>query len=112
MRLIERGRCVRCKRRMLGKSGWDWRDPKDRLNLRRSGWARTEARGLCSGCYSTIQQAGKLADYERITRSNRELLTEWAMLKQQGYSIAQAADRLGVTRDAIEAAMKRRRAAA
>jgi hypothetical protein len=68
-------------------------------------------RGLCNFCYDAIQRAGALIDFERLTRSCDEVMAEWAILRQQGYTKRQAAERLGMKFKAFEKAYERARRA-
>jgi len=70
-----------------------------------------EARGLCEPCYKREDYHGRLADYPRATWSRDDLMTEWELLRSEGYSRRDAADRLGVKWEAFDRAYYRARAA-
>lgn len=72
---------------------------------------RIAYRGLGNCCVAKVIHAGNLADYPRQTRSRDDLLDEWEMLRPQGFTYGQAAERLGMTRDALERGIQRGRAA-
>ncbi len=64
-------------------------------------------RGLCQPCYSRAHGAGEHADFERITRTSAETVAEVEFLYSIGLTRLQAAQRLGVTSDAIYRAYRR-----
>lgn len=68
------------------------------------GWRRHVARGLCSRCWSAARTAGDLVDFERNTRTRDEVLDEWVLLRGEGYTRAQAAERIGMTFAAFDRA--------
>lgn len=67
------------------------------------------ARGLCRSHYSVAAYAGRLIDFERVQRSRDEVMTEWELLRSEGYTKRQAAERLRMTFGAFEAAYFRAR---
>jgi hypothetical protein len=73
------------------------------------GWRRHAGRGLCDTCRSQARTTGELIDFERFTRSRDELLDDWAVLRAEGYTLRQAAERLGMTQAAFERAYHRAR---
>lgn len=75
------------------------------------GWRAHNGRCLCEWCYKDADAAGELVDFERTTRSRDEVLDEWLLLREQGCSRAQAAERLGMTFDAFDRAWRRARKA-
>lgn len=68
-------------------------------------------RGLCNSCHARERYHGRLADHPRSTRSRDELLEEWELLRGQGHTRVQAAERLGMSPSAFERALQRARAA-
>lgn len=68
-----------------------------------------KGRGLCEPCYVHNWKSGTLADFERTSRTRDELLDDWEILRRQGFSMAHAADRLGITRKGLERAIDRAR---
>jgi hypothetical protein len=79
---------------------------------RSAGRARTtQARGLCWFCYRAATKNGELFDYPRSTRSRDEVLDEWEMLRGEGYTRRQAAERIGMTFEAFDRALYRARSA-
>ena len=66
-------------------------------------------RGLCRGCHARRRRDGTLADAPRATMSADEVLEEWVMLRGEGHTVAQAAERLGMTYGALEKALDRAR---
>jgi hypothetical protein len=71
---------------------------------------RIAYRGLGGCCVAKVIHAGNLADYPRQTHSRDELLDEWEVLRAQGCTYGQAAERLGTTREALERQIYRARA--
>lgn len=68
-------------------------------------------RGLCVSCYGDKRYNGRLADHPRATWTRDELLDEWELLRGEGTTRLQAAERLGMTPAAFERALQRARAA-
>lgn len=68
-------------------------------------------RGLCDSCYWRAHHRGTLIDHGRVNRTREELLEDYRLLRSEGFSRSQIADRLGVTRDAVDKAISRARRA-
>lgn len=68
--------------------------------------ATLNTRELCSACYARAQRAGEL---ERIKRSADEVLDDWALMRDDGESVESAAQRMGMTRSALDKALYRAR---
>lgn len=66
-------------------------------------------RGLCSHCYQTAWATGDLIDYPRATRSRNDLLDDYVILRAEGHTGQQIAQRLGMTYPAFERALQRAR---
>jgi hypothetical protein len=75
------------------------------------GWKRHCARGLCTSCWRTARRTGELLDFERGSHARDEVLDEWALLRKQGASRAQAAKRIGMSAEALDRAYLRARRA-
>lgn len=69
----------------------------------------TAGRGLCKPCYDHARNTGDLIDYETRNRSRDDLLDDWVVLRVDGYTWRQAAERLGMTYASFERAMNRAR---
>ena len=78
---------------------------------RASGAAVHAGRGLCNACHKRADYHGRLADHPRSTWSRDEVLSEWELLRGEGHTRVQAAERLGMTPAAFERALQRARAA-
>jgi transposase-like protein len=76
-----------------------------------AGWRRHAGRGLCEPCHKRVLTTGELIDFERFTRSRDELLDEWVVLRAEGYTMRQAAERLGMTHAGFQRAYHRARRA-
>lgn len=72
---------------------------------------RNHARGLCSSCYGKRYRAGTYLDLPRRTWARDEVLTEWQLLRSEGFTRRQAAERLGIKFNTFERAICRARAA-
>jgi hypothetical protein len=70
-----------------------------------------EGRGLCRVCYNHAKWSGVLVNYPRSTRSRDDLCADLELLTREGYSRTQIADRLGMSRSALDRAISRLRAA-
>jgi len=68
-------------------------------------------RGLCVSCHGKASHLGQLENYPRRTWSRDELLDEWELLRGEGHTRVQAAERLGMNPTAFERALQRARAA-
>ena len=64
-------------------------------------------RGLCTTCYHRARKDGTIFDFERQVWPADELLDEWVLLRDDGYSVRQAAERIGVTWVALDRATAR-----
>lgn len=84
--------CLRCDR------------PRPRQPHRR---AAQGARGLCAACYDWVTRHGCVDDYARVTWPSDELLAEWDLLRRDGHTMRQAAERLGVSYAALDKAIQR-----
>lgn len=69
-----------------------------------------EGRGLCPPCYRSAHYEGRLGDYPRRTWSRDEVLSEWELLRGEGHTRLQAAERLGMNPATFERALQRARA--
>jgi hypothetical protein len=79
---------------------------------------RHAGRGLCKRCHGVLwrrYEAGhdvegdSLIDYERIQRSNANVIESWQELSAEGYTKQQAADRMDMTYAALDQALVRHR---
>lgn len=74
-------------------------------------WRRpTAGRGLCRACYADPTITINYPDRRGIPSA--DLLDDWDMLRRDGYTLRQAAERLGITYAALDQALvraKRRR---
>lgn len=66
-------------------------------------------RGLCRPCWSRAKNTDTLYDHPRATRSRADLLADWRMLRGQGHTKRQIAERLGMTFRALDQALVRAR---
>lgn len=64
------------------------------------------ARGLCDSCYETHWKRGTLAQFptKRTMRSRQDFVADYALLRSEGYSRRQIADRLGMKYPALHRA--------
>lgn len=85
--------CARCDRPFVTKGP----------GLRNSG------RGLCSTCRERAIREGRLDEYERAKRPADEMLDDWQLMRSEGYTVPQAAERMGVSADALATALNRAR---
>lgn len=88
-------KCLDCGRAMR-----TWRSKPD-------GRRRSVGRGLCETCHQRHRNHGTLSDFERRTRPADEVLEDWDFLRHQGYSIRDAAERMGMTHAALDKALYR-----
>lgn len=68
------------------------------------------SRGLCHPCYHRLAPDERL-DYPRLNRSREDLVEDWELLRSEGYTKRQAAERLGMTFAAFDRAWHRARRA-
>ena len=68
-------------------------------------------RGLCTNCYGRLRYRGDLIDFARRAMSRDEVMADWEVLRSQGYTHRQAAERLGMSHAAFTRAYERARAA-
>lgn len=69
-------------------------------------------RGLCSSCGAIAARDGTLDRWPRLTRERSEVISELLLVRRSWptASVAQCADRLGMTYGALEIAIRRARA--
>lgn len=67
------------------------------------------ARFRCERCYDRARKRRALIDLPRITRSADELLDDYALLRSEGYTRLQIAERLGIDVRALDQALYRAR---
>lgn len=65
------------------------------------------ARHLCAGCYEHHRGAGTLHDHPRLKRSTPHFAADYTLLRGQGYTRTQIAERLGMRRNTVDAAYRR-----
>lgn len=68
-------------------------------------------RGLCGSCWHRHDRNGTLENFPRVTRDRAEILEDWAFLSREGYTRAEAARRMGITKKCLEKAIERARRA-
>lgn len=89
--------------------------PRPRLALVHARPARCHpnrpmlARDLCRRCYQNARNAGTLAQHrpERTIRSRVEFVADYELLRSEGYTRRQIAERLGMRYDTVNAAYHR-----
>lgn len=64
------------------------------------------ARGLCSPCYQLAWRCDRLPD-KRATRSRAEFIADYELLRSEGYTRRQIAERLRMSYDGVCAAYGR-----
>lgn len=68
------------------------------------------ARTLCSSCYNVAWRSGRLHDAPdpvRAVRKRADFIADYEMLRAEGYTRRQIADRLGMNYPAVNAAYSR-----
>lgn len=77
------------------------------------GPGRHQGRGLCSSCGAWLRRVGGLEDYPRVTLTRTETLARYreALRSSPWASLAQLAAQVGMTRPALDMALRRARAA-
>ena len=92
-------RCVRCTKQIYPRG-------------KAPSWSSVHAgRGICMSCWQIANHHGQIP-YDappRLTRTRDELLDDYTILRADGYTWRQCAERLGMTYPAFERAMLRAR---
>lgn len=65
------------------------------------------SRGLCPTCYFRHRRRGTLIDFPRGTRPRRDLIDDYNLLRSEGYTRRQIADRLGMKDKSLYRALRR-----
>ena len=67
------------------------------------------ARGLCDSCYQTHHQRGTLGQFptKRTMRSRADFVADYELLRSEGYTRRQIAERLGMKYPAVQRAYLR-----
>jgi len=74
------------------------------------GTVRHNSRGLCTGCRDHVARHGDLADYQRLTRSLDDTVTDYQVLRQRGLDHQEIAENFGVKPASLQRALERARA--
>lgn len=100
------GKCRECGSALLSKHAWN-------IGIRREGHAGHGGRGLCIRCYSRIRERSPRPRGSQRPRAPlrpiEDTLSEYAMIRDDVNSIAQAAERMGMTFVALDRALYRAR---
>jgi hypothetical protein len=64
-------------------------------------------RGLCRGCYDHHRGTGTLDAFPRVNRTTADFAADYELLRSQGYTRRQMAERLGMARNTVDAAYRR-----
>jgi DNA-binding NtrC family response regulator len=65
------------------------------------------ARELCDRCYDVARYRGELIDFPRRRLTRDEFVEEFELLRGQGYTRAQIAERLGMSRNTLDKRLER-----
>lgn len=67
------------------------------------------ARNLCRRCYQNARNNGTLAEHrhERTIRSQADFIADYELLRSEGYTRRQIAERLGMRKDTVAMAYRR-----
>ena len=87
--------CRKCTENMYAPKGHD------------VGQLTHDARGLCTRCYRFLHKTGGLDDFPPLTRTNAEVMEDWEFLRDTGYTRQRAAQRMGMTFEALDRAIYR-----
>ncbi|MDN5933184.1 MAG: hypothetical protein L0I24_19315 [Pseudonocardia sp.] len=104
-RLRPAGRCAKCRTPMMH------RPHGATVAVLPRGRRFLDGRGLCTVCLQAARKIGGHVDYPRRTRTRDELLDDWALVRDEGSTYAQFAQRLGMSTSAVLRALTRARAA-
>lgn len=94
-------RCETCKREICSRY---FRKRFPELEERCITMARRDA---CATCYEKARENGT---FVRVSRSAEEVLEDWEFLRDDGVSVAQAAERMGMKLSTLKRALERARA--
>lgn len=98
-----------CSRECVYRSRWlDSGLPPCLKCGREGGFKRI--RGICNSCYSLLVGTDALLDYPRSTMPIDLVWEEWSLLKAQGLTNQEVADKLGMTYAALDRSLCRYRA--
>jgi len=64
-------------------------------------------RGLCRGCYSNAHRDGRLHQHQLVRRPRADFVPDYQLLRSVGHTRTQIAERLGMTRAAVDQAYRR-----
>lgn len=69
---------------------------------------KIHGRGLCACCYVWAQNHGTLIDYERVKMRKEDRIEDLRFLqKTEGLSVAQAAERMGISESHLYRTLQR-----
>jgi hypothetical protein len=113
------GECRVCGVPMVGKNAWQ-------RGTRPEGFARHDGHGYCSKHYAQVVRRGQIPtnhtrergprrryrprpDGRAPIRTRDEVLEDYLLIRDEVFSVAQAAERMGMTEAALEKALERAR---
>lgn len=67
----------------------------------------TYGRTLCRGCYDHHRARGSLDQFPRARRPMADFAADYTLLRSEGYTRRQIAQRLGMVRNTLDAAVRR-----
>lgn len=109
-------RCLVCERRLILEHHWRAMSAEAKATAKHTGRAAHRCRGLCTRCHDRAAAAGTLEDFPRINMAGPDVLAEWEWLHEAGelrssdsraQRIRQAAPRIGLSEEALDAALWR-----
>lgn len=68
---------------------------------------RMAGRGLCSPCYDQLRRANATYDYARSSIARDDMLDDYRLLRDQGHTARQIADRLAIPVNTLKRALIR-----
>lgn len=103
-----------CETTLIPRAQWYRLGREARDQLTEAGFRRSQARGLCSACYEYARDTGTIDQYERRLRPSAWLLEDFEHIRDTlpvGVSRAErlrrAGDRLNMSPEALDLALRR-----
>lgn len=108
-------RQCKCGRQLVSRYTWRRATMPERDEMRANNIREHLGRGMCRTCWERVNYHGNLAEHERLSRDNEDVLAEWHHVDlnremPRARRIALVAPRLGMTETALERALYRAKA--
>jgi len=108
------GDCRVCGHTLVPRATWYKLTPEQRRDLMDAGYMRSQARQLCVTDYEYARTRGTLEDHERLMRTQEWLVEDFEHIRDtlpldasRAERLRRAGERLGMTPNSLDVALRR-----